>query len=262
MSPEVLENLSRTVGNMTKSRSALEVFGRQTVKTVRALDLLNKVVETTTLPSWTMQDFGAISRFSLNWNLTPRPSLIPHKHSLYRDIDTDVLAIIREQADPVVKLPHGAQWSYVVCHFIDGHTLSVSYNGKLIGKYDHDKLGFAMRNTRDGKPNKQWELLQLLALLDSYKSREHGKLTQPTVATIAEMFEVKVGVIYKRIQTLSHTLQDAFGINDNPFDEYNPELGYQLKFHLKPETLVRGKGSLFPSGSVLFEDKIGIDDEY
>jgi hypothetical protein len=155
-----------------------------------------------------------------------------------------------------VTLPDGARWDYLECRFKDGHTLSVFYKGKQIGNFDHADLGFARRNTKDGKPDKQWQLLQQLSIF--YESDTGLK---PTVANLIEHPAKNKESCHKIKQSLANKLKSAFGIADSPFLRYDDYLGYRIRFKLRPEPGLRGDGELFSSGSKLFDDTTDIDQD-
>lgn len=149
----------------------------------------------------------------------------------------------------VVDLPDGAKWDYLECRFKDGHTISVLYKGKQIGNFDHADLGFARRNTKDGKPDKQWQLLQQLSIF--YESDTSLK---PTVANLIEHPAKNKESCHKIKQSLANKLKSVFGISDNPFLSYDDYYGYRIKFKLLPEPDLRGDGELYPSGSLFFDE--------
>lgn len=163
-----------------------------------------------------------------------------------------------KKVEPVVKLPPEAKWEYLRCYLTDTRTLLVKYNNKHIGYYGYDELGFAKSNTTDKKPNKQWDLLQKIAMLYSYKD---GKLSEQTVKELTAMLKINNANLYQRKKSLSTTLQQAFGIEDDPFCEYLPTMGYRLKFKILPEPLLRKDGLLHASASKLLEEKTGEYDD-
>lgn len=154
----------------------------------------------------------------------------------------------------VLPLPKGAQWSeQLECHFTDKLTLTVSYQGNFVGRYDYEKLGFGKKNMKPQQPDEQWKLLYKLSMLSSY---EDGKLAPPTVATLMGMLKINEATFFQRMRRLSKKLQDAFGIYGDPFYEYLPATGYRMKFRLRSEALLQGGGDLHPSGSPTFERRI------
>lgn len=165
-----------------------------------------------------------------------------------------VLPSTTAEVKPVVTLPKEAQWSeQLECRFTDQFTLSVSYQGNVVGRYDYAELGFGKKNMKPQRPDVQWELLHKLATLYSY---EDGKLVPPTAATLTGMLEINEVRFFQRMRRLSKKLQDAFGIYGDPFLDYLPATGYRTKFRLRSEALLQGDGELHPSGSPMFERRI------
>ena len=66
--------------------------------------------------------------------------------------------------------------------------------------------------------------------------------------------------VEKQKSDLAKGLRLAFGIQEDPFERYTHETGYQPKFTLLPEKEMRGDGELHHSGAVDFEDVIYQDD--
>lgn len=156
----------------------------------------------------------------------------------------------------LIQLPFEAEWKYLECRFRDGHTISVLYKDKLIGNFDHESLGFARKNTKDGKPDKQWELLKQLSII-----YQHNTNFKPTVGDLAIHFESKKATLHKLKQSLADKLKSAFGITNDPFHSYDDQLGYQIRFKLRPEPDLRGDGQLYPSGSKFFDNTTDLDQD-
>lgn len=115
------------------------------------------------------------------------------------------------------------KWDALTIQFLDGH------NVKIFGKdtktpvpADYKEMGF--EDARSRKPNKQWELLRLLAEND-------GELSWNKA-------EAK-GDIKKKKQLLSKTLQNHFGIKGDPFYPYKENSSYRIKINLTPESASR-----------------------
>lgn len=156
----------------------------------------------------------------------------------------------------VVTLPDGAVWNDLECRFKDGHTFSVFYKGKRVGDFDHEALGFARKNTKDGKPDKQWQLLQQLSIF--YESDAGLK---PTIANLIEHPAKNKESCHKIKQSLANKLKSAFGISDNPFLSYDDYYGYRIKFKLRPEPDLRGDGELYSSGSNFFDETTDLTED-
>jgi len=63
----------------------------------------------------------------------------------------------------------------------------------------------------------------------------------------------------KRKSKLSIHLQNIFGIEEDLFLEYNPDEGYQIRFTIEPDPLLRSNYDLYPSGGKLIDN---FDNEY
>lgn len=159
---------------------------------------------------------------------------------------------------PLVPMLAGAKWEDVKMYFQDNHAVKIFHQGKSLGVYDYAQLGFARGNTRDKSPSKAWMLLQKLSLL-----LELGGM-KPTKQNLVDALHVTGGACEKQKATLSKKLQVACGISDDPFRGYDAEAGYQPKFTLKPEPILRGDGELHRSGGKLPDWKLSGDesDEY
>lgn len=156
----------------------------------------------------------------------------------------------------IVNLPYEAKWDHLECRFENGHTLSVRYQGKKIGNYNHEVLGFARRNTKDLNPDIQWKLLQRLSIIYGSNNR-----VQPVIAELFKRPVKNVQACYKTKQNLAKKLMAAFGIADDPFYKYDDHKGYRLKFMLRPEPDLRGDGEVRSSGSPFFDGTTDLDEE-
>ncbi len=150
-------------------------------------------------------------------------------------------------AEPVIKLPVGAIWEKLKCRFKNAHTLTVLYDGKKVGDYSHEELGFAMLNsTKHHKPDKQWVFITFISIVSV-----NEKLgIRPTTPNVSQRMETSKDAVHKIKRSLSKKLQDAFGIDDDPFLSYDKHLGYRLKFVVEPEPDLRDR-KLYPSGGSL-----------
>lgn len=221
------------MGGVTKSFAAIEEFGR-------------RVTETKTRISQSLDPMRNIPVAGL---LFPPRAVFP-AHSLNQAPEANVLVTAKLKTKLAASLPRKARWHHVDSHFVDKDTLSVTYQGTYIGRYDYAALGFGRKNMGIPKSDVQWELLYKLAMLSSY---EYGKMAEPTAAVLAEMLEVSEVTLFKRMSRLSQKLQEAFGIKDTPFLDYLPTKGYRAQFGLRSEALLRGQGQLRPSGSQILE---------
>lgn len=157
---------------------------------------------------------------------------------------------------PKVKLPPNAKWQDLTLSFINTEDIEVKYGDTIIGKHSHEDLGFTQANTEWKKPDRRWGLLQVISALAG---------RQPKIPATKQHLMNVCGVtspnaVEKRKSDLSMGLRQAFGINEEPFNRYTNETGYQPKFTLLPEKELRGDGELHRSGVVDFEDVIYQDD--
>lgn len=158
--------------------------------------------------------------------------------------------------EPKVSLPQGAKWEDLTISFQNSQEIEVKYGDTSIGKYSHEYLGFAQANTEWRNPDRRWTLLYVLAVTDAYRpkviiNKDH----------LMQVCGVKsANAVEKQKSDLAKGLRATFGINDEPFEKYSHETGYQPKFTLLPEKEMRGNGELHHSGAVDFEDVIYQDD--
>jgi len=113
-----------------------------------------------------------------------------------------------------IKIPKGTKWEDIKIHFIDGHTVDISVQNKSYNK-TYRELGF--EDKRKHLPDKQWQLLELLANKKGELSWDDSNAT------------------YKVKQTkfrLSKRLRDIFMINDDPFYPYFENQGYRIKINI------------------------------
>lgn len=157
---------------------------------------------------------------------------------------------------PKVELPQGAKWQDLTISFQNSQDIEVKYGDVSIGKYSHEDLGFAQANTEWKKPDRRWTLLYVLAVTGAYRPR--------VVTNKDHLMKVckvtKPNAVEKQKSDLGKGLRAAFGIQEEPFEKYSHETGYQPKFTLLPEREMRGDGELRHSGVVDFEDEIYQDD--
>ena len=155
-------------------------------------------------------------------------------------------------SEPKVKLPPNAKWQDLTLSFVNQQDIEVKYGDTSIGKYSHEDLGFAQGNTEWKHPDRRWALLYVLAVTGAYRPR-----TVTTKDNLMDVCGVKnVNAVEKQKSDLSKGLRAAFGINDEPFERYTHETGYQPKYTLLPDQDLRGNGELRHSGVVDFEDEI------
>jgi len=134
------------------------------------------------------------------------------------------------------KLPQDFPWSKITVKFMDGHNIKI-VAGDYIYDADFKELNF--HNSKNKKPNVQWELFKSL-------SENNGKFSWDN-----NFASLK---IKKRKQLLSQGLKEYFQIKSDPFFSYRKEKGYKIKINLAPES-----GSI---NDVLPQDEFRITDAY
>ena len=109
-------------------------------------------------------------------------------------------------------------WESITIQFIDGHNVKISSKDKAV-KANYKEMGF--EDSRDLKPDQQWDFLKLLAENDGEISWESSEAKSS---------------IPKKKQLLCKALGHYFGIKDNPFYPYKDQKAYRIKISLLPES--------------------------
>ena len=167
---------------------------------------------------------------------------------------------VTSKITPLIKLSMIINWGIdLELRFKDSQTLSVVYKGKLLGSYTFIELGFDRKNTRETerKPDKQWDLLRQLSII-----AETGYTFKTTPGELAMHLKISKAACYKLKASLTDKLQSAFGVLDDPFQEYNPEIGYRFKFALRPEPFLREDAELHASGSRYIDEMTGEEPDF
>jgi len=129
-----------------------------------------------------------------------------------------------------LKLPPDTKWEHITLQFLDYDKVKIQAPNKFSKVVNFQKMGF--ENQKNGRPNKQWELLYSLA-------RYRGDLSW-TIATYRKKVDshpLSTPKIRKQIQKLSDTLKEYFNINEAPFYNYVKIGAYKTKFFLLPDPL-------------------------
>ncbi len=157
---------------------------------------------------------------------------------------------------PKVELPPNAKWQDLTLSFVNQQDIEVKYGDTSVGKYTHEDLGFAQANTEWKNPDRRWALLYVLAVTGAYRPR--------VVTNKDHLMKVckvtKPNAVEKQKSDLAKGLRAAFGIQNEPFEKYSHETGYQPKFTLLPDQDLRGDGELRHSGVVDYNDVIYQDE--
>jgi hypothetical protein len=112
-------------------------------------------------------------------------------------------------------LPPGTTWSQISIRFLDGHTVTVTA-GSTAGRFNFAEMG--MKDARNGNPNAQWRLLEILA-------NSGGRLSWQNRSADSKN--------KKQVELLSRRLRDFFGIPESPFHPYKKGIGWRIKIHLE-----------------------------
>jgi len=129
-----------------------------------------------------------------------------------------------------LELPSGTRWEHITIQFLDYDKVKIlaPYQFKKITNFR--KMGF--ENLKNGKPNKQWDLLYDL-------SRYRGDLTW-TISTYRKRVDshpLSTPKIRKQIERLSESLKQYFNIDEPPFYDYIKFKAYKTRFFLLPDPL-------------------------
>lgn len=193
-------------------------------------------------------------RFDIAMKATITPLTIPSQREWAASSTPRDHKIIESKC-AVVELPSDTRWEHLELRFKDPHTLSVFYKGRRMRDCDYSDLGFARKNTRDRKPDKQWGLLIQLSII-----AEQKKIMVPTTENLSRSLNITKAALQKNKQALARKLSSALGIVDSPFNFYDTHCGYQLKCKLRSESLLRGDGELHRSGGRLLDNAIQEED--
>lgn len=123
---------------------------------------------------------------------------------------------------PIV--PRGTRWEQIVMKFLNGHEVLIK-TGDISIVSDYEALGFADNKSKLKLPKVQWDLLVGLSKVNGELTWKNNDVLQPRVRSSAT----------KQKQLLSDTLKKAFGINNDPFYDYEKEKAYRIKMRLIPE---------------------------
>ncbi len=137
------------------------------------------------------------------------------------------------KAKRIVLLPEGTNWEDLKIIFKNEFDVIVKLKDKYVNTYNCATLGFVKKSSHD-KPNRQWELLRLFALLSSNPMQ-----MKLSIENLSKMLKISGGAFMKAKEFLAKKLQSAFGLEGDPFWEYNADLGYQPVFKIQSETILR-----------------------
>jgi len=155
---------------------------------------------------------------------------------------TSKQSLLIENKISLIKLPPKTIWEDIEIRFKNMFDVEIYCKGKFLKNSNYEKLGFLRENTKDKKPDRQWELLRLLAII--YNSKKITKVNA-RIDILAHSLKTGKNACMKIKEGLSKKLQKAFGLIQNPFHDYKEKEEYQTRFALKPEPELRGNGEIF-----------------
>ena len=117
-----------------------------------------------------------------------------------------------------LQLPSNTVWEDITIRFVDGHNVKISVKDKIIAKANYKEMGF--EDSKKLLPNKQWEILRLLA-------ETGGELSWGKPYADDK--------VKKKKQLLSQALKAYFQIDQDPFLSYKQEKAYKIIINLIPE---------------------------
>jgi hypothetical protein len=154
-----------------------------------------------------------------------------------------------------IKTHPDAKWEDLTIKFINGHDVSIEYNGRTVKRSDYKEMGF--EDSKTHRPNKQWEFLRLLSKTKGTITWASGPLGgKGTKSAIKSAFGNEYDeddaagdnddnnqnfAYFKSPDTrkkqkglLSARLKSLFRIKDAPFWPYTKEGGYSIRIKLIP----------------------------
>ena len=160
--------------------------------------------------------------------------IIPLEQAIFRSEDGEwnlsqwarqQLVSFRDRLMPPAKTvsgrfptPSGSRWSDVEMRFSDTEKISVTIRDQR-QVLTYSQLGLV--DSRNGKPSKQWELLQSFA-------RVHGMMTWLSPDACRKN--------RKRRELLNKSLQAYFDIDGEPIEMTDDKKGWRCVFKLQPES--------------------------
>lgn len=167
-----------------------------------------------------LRDFGSITNELQKYAATylkknvesSRESLPPARSS----------AEVEQRTALFPDLPGDLKWEEVTIRFLNRQEVIVDAREKRF------QSTYAFMGFEDNKrklPNKQWELLEALAL-------NKGEFSWNNVRSLPLK---DINAVKKRKQLLANCLQSCFGLEADPFYPYREEKAYKIKLSLIPE---------------------------
>lgn len=156
--------------------------------------------------------------------------------------------------EQIFKLPQGTKWQSLEIKFESPFDVTISLNGKKLESSTHEKMGFFRSRTGDRVPDKQWALLRLLAAIYILSKQSGIERVPATIADLTKALGTEGSVMTAK-KKLSQRLQLIFGIQDDPFDDYEHWGYYKTKFNLVPESDLR-RANPFEFGRKYDDEKL------
>lgn len=185
-------------------------------------------------------------------------TLSPHKQEeikekIEEEIFEEVIEKVEERSEKIaplefkaslVALPPNARWEDIKIVFKNRNDVKIYHKRKCLVDTNCEKLRFAKNNTTYKLPNKPWELLRCIAIINDQKMDK----AKPTVRNLMHMLEIKKPNALHRVKSrLDKNLERAFGINE-PFSPYKEYKYYKPNFTLVSEPGTRNIQDLWSSG--------------
>lgn len=207
----------------------------------------------------TLRDVAKLPPISFTGLTFDSVILSPHKQKevkekIEEEIFEEIFETVEERSEtivspefkaPLVILPTNATWEDIKIVFKNRDDVKIYYKGKILIDTNCEKLGFARNNTTYKLPNKPWELLHAIAVINDQK------VSKPTIPDLMYMLKIKNSDALHRVKLrLNRQLKKAFGLND-PFLPYKPYQHYKLKFVVMSELDLRNTKNPWASGAGL-----------
>jgi len=178
----------------------------------------------------------------LDFALAPRKGFVAAMPLV--DLFAPEIAALTDAGDvvqrPVLILPSNARWSDLRFAFREEAVLNVSYRGQTPARLEPDQIG--MRDERNGKPNRQWRLLLICAVLGGALPRSFPISTikgrRPASDVVRILGQFQRGYEKQR-QLLAAALRDRFGIDEDPFS--GADDCYEAQFLVDASSLKQGR---------------------
>jgi len=188
----------------------------------------------------------AYSRFLKSYQPEIRDAFIsPRNYSRAIFTDEDIEIISEKAAEKISKkfnekrmvgqsavkkiiplnIPTDTKWENIAIQILDENNIVILIGNK---KYETNYIKMGFVDNRKGCPDKQWWLLQLLAINKGSLSwedyRSSNKLLSLSLKDINKFKKTK--------QLLAEGLKNYFKINEDPFYSYKKEKAYRIRINL------------------------------